>query len=231
MQKLFRCVVLAGLVTALPAAVSAGDLKLTLANGKVTLVADDVPLRQILAEWARLGKTTVINGDKLVGPPLTLQLIDVPEEQALETLLRSASGYVVAQRASYVADASMYDRILILPTSRAPAASASSAPASFNQPARPMPQPMPDDDDPVDAPVVMPPGMNPGNAPQQLPAPGMLNTTPPTNMTPMTAPRPGLLPGPPGQSNPYVPGQPPTVRPPGGPGGGPGGSGGPGGER
>lgn len=218
MQKLFRCVVLAGLVAASPSAIFAGDLKLSLTNGRATIVADDVPLRQILSEWARVGKTTIVNADKLVGPSVTLQLVDVPEEQALETLLRSASGYVVAQRASYVPGASVFDRIMIMPTSRPPAASASASPPTFNQP-RPMRVPTGDEDDPMDPPVMMPPNMggiqpNP-NVPQMMPAPGM-----PPNMQqpPLTAPRPGMLPPAPGQ-----PGAPPVIRPPGGPGGGPGG--------
>ena len=234
MQKLFRCVVLAGLVAAAPSVVSAGDLKLSLTNGRVTIIADDVPVRQILAEWARVGRTTVVNAEKLAGPSVTLQLIDVPEAQALETLLRSASGYVVAQRAAFVPGASAYDRILILPTSRAPATSANPAPPAFNQPARPMPQPMPDDDDPADAPVVMPPGMAPQPGPANVsPNPGFQPNQPAgmPNNQPMTSPRPGILPanpggpgGPGGPPNPYgvaQPGatQPVIIRPPGGPGG------------
>jgi hypothetical protein len=226
MQKNLRCVVLAALVAALPLPVFASELKLTLANGRATVVADDVPLRQILAEWARVGRTTIVNADKLVGPSVTIQLIDVPEGQALDTLLRSASGYVVAQRAAAVPGTSQYDRILIMPTSRPPAASASAPPPAFNQPARPMPQPMVDDDEPADAPVVMPPGMNPGPPTQPLNAPGMPQpvTGQPTGQ-PLTSPRPGMLPAPPGgqpQPNPYGT-QPPVIRPPGGPGGGPGG--------
>lgn len=223
MQMNLRCVVLAGLVAALPLPAVAGDLKLTLANGRATIVADDVPLRQILAEWARVGQTTIVNADKLVGPSVTLQLVDVPESQALETLLRSASGYVVAQRASAVPGASQFDRILIMPASRPPAVSAGAPPPSFNQPQRTMPQPMPDDDDPADAPVVMPPGMNPGNPGQ--PMPGMPNTPAGQPQPPMTSPRPGMLPGPPGgpgQPNPYSPT--PQIIKPGGPGGGPGGA-------
>lgn len=216
MQRYCRCVVLAGLVAALPSAVFAGELKLSLSNGRATIVANDVPLRQILAEWARVGKTTVVNADKLVGPSVTLQLVDVPEAQALDTLLRSASGYVVAPRASYTPGASLFDRILIMPASRPPATTASNAPPIFNQPARPMPQPAADDDDPPDAPIIMPPGMNPGNPPQQpMSAPGFQNGQP-NNPQPITAPRPGIIPAPPA-------GQPQIIRPPGGPGGGPGG--------
>lgn len=218
MQKLFRFVVLAGLVAAWPSAAGAGDLKLTLANGRATIVANDVPLRQILSEWARVGQTTIVNADKLVGPSVTLQLVDVPEAQALETLLRSASGYIVAPRASYVAGASVFDRILIMPASVAPAVSASAPPQRFNQPARVLPQPMTDEDEPLDAPIVMPPGMNPPQQPPQMYVPGTPGNQQP-NQQPLTAPRPGLLPAPPAGQ----PGQPPIIRPPGGPGGGPGG--------
>ena len=43
-----------------------------------------MPLRQILEEWARLGQTTIVNGDKLTGPPMTLQLVDRPEREVLD---------------------------------------------------------------------------------------------------------------------------------------------------
>ena len=198
MYKIFRTIVLAGLFTALASAASAGDLRFSLANGRATIVADDVPVRLILAEWARVGKTTIVNADKLAGPAVTLQLIDVPEQQALETLLRSASGYVVAQRATYVAGASMFDRVLIMPTSRPPAVSAIAPPPSFNAPPRPMPMPTSDEDDPADAPVVVPPGMMPQanpNGPHSMPAPGM-PVNPEQPQQPLTAPRPGMLPAP-----------------------------------
>ena len=69
-------------------------------NGRVTIIADNVPLRQILQEWARVGQTKIVNADKLAGPAhnVTLQLIDAPERDALDILLRSASGYIAAPR-------------------------------------------------------------------------------------------------------------------------------------
>jgi hypothetical protein len=100
----------------------AGELKLTFADGRVSLVAEDVPVAQILREWARLGGTKIVNLEKLAGGPVTLQFADVPEGQALETLLRAVSGYIVAPRAQAAAGQSMYDRILILAISNAPAA-------------------------------------------------------------------------------------------------------------
>jgi hypothetical protein len=100
------------------------EFKLTIHDGKVTLVADNVPARQILAEWARVGQTKVVNADKLTGPALTIRLEGVPERQALDVILRSASGFMVAERPAFDANASMYDRILIMPPSTPPAATA-----------------------------------------------------------------------------------------------------------
>jgi hypothetical protein len=223
-------VVLAGSMTAgavLPAA--AGELKLTLADGRATLIAQDVPLRQILAEWARIGKTNIVNGEKLVGPPVTLQLVDRPEREVLEVLLRSASGYIASQRAVSLAGASVFESVMILPTSRGPIGVATSAPPSqFPRPGMPQPQPMPmpvvEDDEPVEAPVNQPPGNMPVLPPGMFQPPGQGQPQQPV----LTAPRPGQLPLPKeGQPNPYGMPLPPGVRPPGAPGGPPG-PGGPG---
>jgi len=208
--------VVAGSVT--PAA--GGELKLTLADGRATLIAQDVPLRQILAEWARIGKTNIVNGDKLTGPPVTLQLVDRPEREVLEVLLRSASGYIAAPRLVSLAGASVFESVMILPTSRGPIGVATTAPPSqFPRPGMQQPPPMPvmDDDEPVETPVNqqvpgmpnMPPGMfQPPGGPNQGQQPVL------------TAPRPGMLPPAPGQQpNPYGQPLPPGVRQPGGPGG------------
>jgi hypothetical protein len=94
-------------------------LRLQISGGRVTLHAQNVPVRTILAEWARLGGTRIINGDRVAGAPLTLELEGVPERQALDIILRGVSGYALAARTD-TAGASMYDRIMILPTSIAP---------------------------------------------------------------------------------------------------------------
>jgi hypothetical protein len=227
MQKIFRCVVLLALVAASASVAVAGELKLTIANGRATLIAQDVPLRQVLDEWARVGKTTIVNGDKLTGPPLTLQLVDRPEREVLDLILRSASGYIAAQRQVSLAGASQFDRVMILPVSRGPVGVASAAPTPFGRPGpnaqqMPMPMPVTDDDDPVEPPQIAPPGMGPQNVPGPAPFPMQPGQQP----APITAPRPGILPAPPpGQPNPYAapgtpggPVPPPFVRP-GGPGG------------
>jgi hypothetical protein len=227
MQKLFRCavvMVVLGGVSGTPLA-SAGELNVRIGNGLVTIIAQDVPLRQILAEWSRVGKTTIVNGDKLVGPPLTLQLVDRPEREVLDLLLRSASGYIAAQRQVDVAGASVFDRVMILPTSRGPVGVASApAPATFTS-RQPMSQPMPvpADDDPIEPGVLMnQPALNQPGSPtfQNVPAQTAPGQTP--QQQPVLLPRPGQLPPPqPAQPNPYGPPLPPGVRPPGSPGGGP----------
>jgi len=229
MPKVSRSLILAAatgcasLVLATSAA--AQSLKLTMANGRVTLIAQDVPIRQILAEWARVGDTRIVNGDKLVGAPLTLQLVDCPEGRALDLLLREAAGYMAAPRAANQPGVSVYDRIMILPTSRPPAVTATATPPPFNRNLM-MPQPMPvpvednEDREPGDQGAVPPPGV----VPQGMPVPGQPPFPAgvqgqPQQQPVLTAPRPGQLPMPaqPGVQNPYAPpgAVPPGAMPPG----------------
>lgn len=101
-------------------ATASADVQLTIRDGLVTLVARDATVRQILTEWARVGQTKIVNVDRIPGAPITLQLTNVPEEQALDVLLRSVSGYMAAPRPAAIAGLSRYDRILVMPTSVAP---------------------------------------------------------------------------------------------------------------
>lgn len=122
-------------LAAAPAWAAPGDLKLTIGQGRVTLIADNVPVRTILQEWARLGQSKIVNGEKVLGGPVTLRLINVPEAEALDVVLRSASGYLAAPRPVQMANASQFDRIVILATSR-PTAS-----AAVPTPMQPQPNP------------------------------------------------------------------------------------------
>ena len=229
-KTILRCVFLAALAVGLSRQVFAGELKLSMQDGRVTVIADNVPLRQILQEWARVGQTRIVNADKLTGPNVTIQLVNMPEREVLDILLRSAAGYIAAPRAVVLQDAALYDRVTIMATSRAPAVSASAAPPPppFQRP----PQPTDDGDEPINVtmppqappnPVTtqfpgMPPQYTPGNAPGN--APGTA-----AQPGPLTSPRPGALPqpaAPQGIPNPYQPGQ--IIRPNGPGGGGPGGN-------
>ena len=110
-------------------------------DGMVTLTAQNAPLRAILAEWARQGGATIVNGERVTGPPLTLELNSIPERQALEILLRNVSGYMLAPRAASVPGVSVFDRILILPTSSAPRNAAAPQPAAGGGAGAPFPRP------------------------------------------------------------------------------------------
>ncbi|OFW36796.1 MAG: hypothetical protein A3J29_20940 [Acidobacteria bacterium RIFCSPLOWO2_12_FULL_67_14b] len=117
-------------------AAPAGAQGLTLSfnsQGLVSIDATSVPVRTILNEWGKLGGTTVVGAERISGAPLTLKLVDVPEAQALDIILRSVAGYMAAPRGA-VAGASIFDRILVLATSSAPAPAAARPSGPANNP-------------------------------------------------------------------------------------------------
>jgi hypothetical protein len=118
----FRAIVATALLLILCAVPARAQqaIRLEFNNGRVSLNAQNAPLRAILAEWARLGGATIVGGDRVAGAPVTLELIAVPERQALDTLLRTVAAYMLAPRRAGSVGASSFDRILILPTSAAP---------------------------------------------------------------------------------------------------------------
>lgn len=238
MNKLFWCGALAAALAGGATPAAAQDINLSITNGRVTLIAQDVTVRQILAEWARVGRTQILNGDKMLGAPITLELRDVPEAKALDIVLRSAAGYILAPRLDgQVADGSGFGRIVILATSQPPPVS--SAPPAFNAGPRPMPQQFMVPPGANNADDTEPPNQDPNMVPVPgQPVPGQLNqpgVQPDPQMPqqpgqqptgPITAPRPGPLPqqptAPGGNAAPVSPFQPqPGVnRPPNRPGGG-----------
>lgn len=188
-----RILILTAVVAAstLFAAPVAADVRLTINNGRVTLSAKDATVRQILAEWGRVGQTRIVNAERIAGGALTLELSNVPERDALDVILRSVSGYVAAQRAEVLANASQFDRIMVMPTS-SPARPAAAAPAmpTFQQPQF-TPPPAVDDDDDNDRPA---PPVPPNGAPQ-LPRGPVFNTFPQPRI-PMPMPQTPAAPAP-----------------------------------
>jgi hypothetical protein len=137
-MTLMKAVALSAVFLAASVSSATAEVQISLENGRVTLTATNATVREILAEWARVGGTTVVNAERIPGGPLTLQLTGMPEHEALDLLLRSVTGYVAAPRPQPAANLSRYDRILVLATpamARTPV-TASSAPAPvFQQPA------------------------------------------------------------------------------------------------
>lgn len=232
MLLLSRCILGLVVLTASAAQAAAQQpLLLDISNGQVTLKAQNVPLRAILMEWSRIGGTNVVGADRMAGGPVTMELTGVPERQALEVLLRNASGYVLALRPTGTQGASAYNRILIMPPSTAPRALPNPTFAGARQPVN-MPDAIEEQAD-IDL-------DNPG--PQVRPAPPVRMPTvtgqsvPPTgDEPPMALPVPdpsapfpqgpgtsGVTPGnpfgiPPGSSSSpgvIVPAPPPPQRPP-----------------
>ena len=180
----------------------------------------------MLGEWARKGHTRFVNLERVAGPPLTLELNDLPEQKALAILLRSVAGYIAAPRAVSCPARRSYDRILILPTSTAAmAAPAAARPRTRSsrrrrscpiQPSWPTAKArirtraneQPADPQQRQPPVFVPPTPQPANqepgdsaAEPEPPAnPGVLPTpgiTPGTAPGQFTTPTPGVLPPPP----------------------------------
>jgi hypothetical protein len=137
MKLLARCLAAAALIASARADSYAqnANVQLTMKDGFVTLMVRNVPVREVLKEWARVGQTTIVNADKLTGPPVTLQIVNEPEGRALDILLRSVAGYVAAPRPTPRDDVSYYDRIAILVSSRPPAAVAAPVMAALPPPA------------------------------------------------------------------------------------------------
>lgn len=119
-MRRFSYLLLAGALLLCAADTQAQVLTVHLHDGRVTLHAQDVPLRLILQEWAKAADATIVNVDQIPGGLVTLHLVDVNERAALETVLRNTVGYILAERSS-ANGASTFDRILIMaPTGSAP---------------------------------------------------------------------------------------------------------------
>ena len=123
------------LASALPSA--AQSITLTLNDGRVTLVTQNATPAAILAEWARQGQVKVVDAERVPGAPLTLQLQNVPEREALDIVLRGAAGYIAAPRTAQVTGTqSRFDRVIVMASS--PGASGARA-ASASRPGGAMP--------------------------------------------------------------------------------------------
>ena len=96
------------------------DVQLSIRDGRISIVARDATVSQILAEWAAVGQIQIVNGEKIPRDPITIELENVSEQQALDVVLRTASGYIAASRAIAVPNASRFDRIVVVPPSVVP---------------------------------------------------------------------------------------------------------------
>lgn len=160
-MRIAKAIAAGALFVVIAASTASAEVQLSIRDGRVTLTATNATVRQILTEWARIGQTKIVNVERIPGGPLTLQLTNVPEQEALDILLRSVTGYMAAPRPVAVANLSHYDRILVLPTAavaRVPVA-APSTPVAQRPPVFQQQQPPADADD--DQPSIVQPPRGP----------------------------------------------------------------------
>ncbi len=112
---------MAGLALAGPRPAQAQQLVLAFHEGRVTLDARDVSVRRILEEWARLGKVVVVNAELASDERVSLHLDNVPEREAIDAVLDSASGFVAVARGADTTGPSAFGRILVLDRKGIPA--------------------------------------------------------------------------------------------------------------
>lgn len=96
------------------------ELKLSFnPDGTVDLVARNVTTRDILMEWARQCQCHVVNAEQVVGGAIMLPLLfeDARQSDVLQSLLKSAAGYVLTPQRPGARSASNYETIYILATS------------------------------------------------------------------------------------------------------------------
>jgi hypothetical protein len=150
----------------LPQLLRADTVQLSLHDGRISIVADRATAAQILQAWGRQGDVTIVNADSVPAVPLTLRLDEMPEEQALDVLLRSAGGYLARRRES-PASGSVFDRIVITPTASASTGNAQFGPPAAAPPPAAFPPPPPPVAMPASAGVAAQPSFPAAAAPPQ----------------------------------------------------------------
>jgi hypothetical protein len=126
-------IVAAALVVGIAGSSTAGQVQLTIRGGLVTLDAKDATLREIFAEWTRVGQTRIVGSESVGGGPVTLLMTDVPERRALDTLLRSVAGFVAVPRPVQQPSLSTFDRIVVMPGLRPAVVPTGGSPAQASQ--------------------------------------------------------------------------------------------------
>jgi hypothetical protein len=170
-------IVLAGATSA--GAQSARKLEITFNDGKVTIIAENVTVRDVLQEWSRKGGSRIVNADRLGGAALPyLEFRDEPEAAVLRSLLRDVPGYGAAPRIAPDAASSTIAAVFILASRSVPVSGASSAGAPMVQappPSTPQPAPQPLQGSPDSE---IPPARQIGELPPSTPG-GQSNTNSP----------------------------------------------------
>ncbi len=148
-------------------------------DATVTLSAENVAVRDILAEWRRKCACTIVNAERLAGAPSPVPLFFDRADQAavLDTLLRQAAGYTLTPQRAGVASPSRYETIFILATSNPTA-------GSYSAPVAPIAAPITTAGSPDDELAPVRPFIQNGPGQLQLPQPQSAPQTPPAGARP-----------------------------------------------
>ena len=172
------------------AQVASRKLEISFNEGRVTLVAENVTLREILAEWARKGGSRITNADKITGAPVfPMEFRNEPEAAVLRTLLRDLPGYGASMRIAPSPNVSVVDAVFIQATRSITSGGSSGSYATpppatrmnFQEPPQPQAAPRmiqgsPDDEIPPVRPLVGDrPPVTPDTPPAGQPTPNSSN--------------------------------------------------------
>jgi hypothetical protein len=102
-------------------------------DGHVNLSVQNTPIRDILVLWSAVGGTRVEGAEALV-ERVTLELIDVPESQALDRVISGEGGWIAATRLIQQPGQSRYESLRVLRASMPVGAGTDPAPAPHLSP-------------------------------------------------------------------------------------------------
>lgn len=173
-------------------------LEVSFQDGKVTIVAENVTVREVLQEWGRKGGSRIVNADKLSGAPVPLlEFRDEPEAAVLRSLLRDVPGYGAAPRIAPDASSSTIAAVFILASRTVPVASGPAAAAPVAQAPPQAPQPP--------APQLVPPPVIP-SPDSEIPPARQIGELPPSTPGGSGSTNPNLRSGPGGTVTSTIPG-------------------------
>ena len=156
-------------------------------DGTVDLLARNVTTREILAEWARQCQCHVVNAEQLTGGAMMqpVQFARAQQADVLQSLLRSAAGYVLTRQRAGAPGVSQYETIYILATSHP-------VTGAYVPPPAPPPMGIPTPGNPDDELAPVTPAASPQAPAPQAPADssnpfGSRSTSPFVTISPVTS--------------------------------------------
>jgi hypothetical protein len=80
----------------------------------MTVVAESVALRTVVLEWARVGGVRLVDPQHVSLAPVSIELRDLPEGEALKVLLRTLPGYLLQKRSVGSEGSSLFEKLAVM---------------------------------------------------------------------------------------------------------------------